>query len=139
MFKHLFITWIFSNLFYVLFIALPIRSPHPFSFEYLQYLPGILVFSFVYSLPSLVTGWICLYIISKVPHPIQVRFFIWLLTAPSLAFLNCILVLQWLDARIGLSLEMTIPAILATGLAVLIRLSSFNKKFGACAAPGQSF
>lgn len=126
MLKHIFYTWLLANLLLpVCLLLFFMGEEREFTLVWFFLFP----ISIFFSSPCLFVGWACLFIIDRSSNPVAIKFALWLLTAPSLAFLACMVVLQQIGLWDRDALEFTIPAMLATALAVLIRYSYFKKSF----------
>ncbi len=131
MFLHIFYTWLLSNFFHLfVFITLSMIRDHS------VYIPGpgdfsigvlILGASLIASVPCLLLGWLCLYIINTSLYPGGIKFILWLATGPSLVFFEFLFVLFVTDQMDIELFLFSIPAITAVGLAILIRYGQFRK------------
>jgi hypothetical protein len=131
MFNHIFFTWLLSNLFHPVCLLLFLMTESPGFFTMDGIVLGLYFFpiSIILSLPCLFIGWCCLFVISRSPNPVEIRFILWLLIAPSLAFVDCLVVLGLSGMMDKETLEFTIPAMIAASLAVLTRYSYFKRNF----------
>lgn len=129
MFLHIFYTWIIANLLHPVFIFLGIylTDGDPiFTGELLQLLFLALMYSLLFSIPSLFIGWLCLYLISITPFNNDAKFLIWLFVAPLLVFIE-ILVILLLEGNIDVTeLKFALPGMAAVALTVLSRYVQFQ-------------
>jgi hypothetical protein len=131
MFLHIFYTWLLSNFF------------HPFVFllwsmvrNNFADLPGAELFaigsfffgiSLIISVPCLLVGWLCLYLISVSLNTAVTKYILWLVVGPSLVFFEVLFILLFsneIDIEILLS---SFPAMIAVVVAILIRQRQFEK------------
>lgn len=92
---------------------------------------GLMIFMYalIFSLPSLVIGLLAEYLIDKIHLKANVRFVIWLLIGPWIAWLNWLLIFLLAgDISEVFVWSITIPSMLSVILASLIRYRAFTRK-----------
>lgn len=134
MFLHVFYTWLLANFF------------HPFVFLLLSMLgsdstdfPGTEVFaiglfffgaSVLFSVPFLLVGWLCLYLVNASPNTAVTKYLLWLVVGPSLVFFAMLLFTLLFTSEIDIEILLfSLPAMVAVAVAILIRHSQFDKLF----------
>jgi hypothetical protein len=131
MFLHTFYTWLLSNLFHpILFVILSIiRQDYPGFWEQHLLIDAVTFFacSLVISLPCLLLGWLCLYLIINSPYSAGTKFMLWLMTGPSLVFLEFLFVLLVMNIMEVEIFLFSLPGIAAVGISILIRYRQFEK------------
>jgi hypothetical protein len=89
----------------------------------------IFIYAMLFSLPSLLMGFLTEYIITKTIADITYRYLFWLFLSPLVALLNWILVAVMFDGGVRwMELSLAIPSMIAVILASLIRYASFLKQ-----------
>ena len=88
----------------------------------------LFIYGFLFSMPSLLLGFLAAYLVSKM-HPVPLtRFLYWLLLSPLVALLNWMLVALFFGGRIAWDdFSIALPAMIAVLLASLMRYKSFLK------------
>lgn len=91
----------------------------------------VLFYSFVFSLPSLLLGFLAGHFISLIPSGLIAQYIVWLFTAPLIVILNFILLVLVLAGGqlLFFELEIAIPGIISVFIASVIRYYSFAKAF----------
>ena len=132
MFRHVLYTWLLANFIYPAVIILyfimgesGVNSPTQFFAGYLYFL----WISLVLSLPCLLISWLCFSVISRSQNSVDVKFTLWLLVGPSLAFCECISLVALVPGIGNEKPLLTISAIIAVVLAIVIRHRHFNYYF----------
>ena len=131
MFLHTFYTWLLSNLLHpVLFILLLIITENNTDILNSGFVTAIVTFfavSLVISLPCLLLGWLCLYLITNSPYSAGTKFMVWLTTGPSLVFFEFLFILLFMDLIETEIFLFSFPGIAAIGISILIRFRQFEK------------
>jgi hypothetical protein len=131
MFLHTFYTWLLSNLLHpVLFVILSIITQnYPGIFNPHFFIDAVTFFawSLVISLPCLLLGVLCLYLIINSPYSAGTKFMLWLATGPSLVFLEFLFILLVMNLVEIEILLFSFPGIAAVGISILIRYWQFEK------------
>jgi hypothetical protein len=131
MFLHTFYTWLLSNLLHpVLFILLPIITGNNTDIFNSEFVNDTVIFfrlSLIISLPCLLLGWLCLYLILNSPYSAGTKFILWATTGPSLVFFGFLFMLLFMNLMGAEILLFSFPGIAAVGISILIRSRQFEK------------
>lgn len=126
---HTFSTWLVANLIHpVMMIFASLIMPEDF-FNLHEEGGFIVLITFVLllvSLPCLLAGWLCLMIIVPAPHSLQLRFLVWMVTAPCIIVSQGLLMMLIIGAGSKVLIAF-IPAMMAVILSVLIRYRQFKQ------------
>jgi hypothetical protein len=98
-----------------------------FGDEFIRVYISAFIYSIVISVPCLLAGWFCVYLVSTIPLSVEAKFLIWLTIAPSLVFFEIFIILLvtgYIEAEL---LLYSIPGMAATGIAILSRYKQFQK------------
>jgi len=132
MFLHTFYTWIIANLLHPVFIffAVYLIDGYPFfGTSVLEIFFLVTLYSLTFSIPCLLIGWLCFYLVSTTPLTVEAKFLTWLIAAPVLVFLEIfiiLLIIGQIDAEL---LLYSMPGMAATGIAILVRYRQFKNFF----------
>jgi len=130
MFLHTFYTWVIANLLHPILILLALHlmcGETVFGDEFIRVYITAFIYSIVISVPCLLAGWFCVYLVSTIPLSVEAKFLIWLTIAPSLVFFEIFIILLvtgYIEAEL---LLYSIPGMAATGIAILSRYKQFQK------------
>jgi len=120
-------TWLVANLLHPVAMFLYFNEG-PVSVSAID-IPGVFQvvgFSFLFSLPSLLLGFLADYLISFLRAGAGVKFITWFATAPLIALLNFVLLfLVFGGSFLFTELQIALPAMMAVAVAVLLRHRSF--------------
>lgn len=133
MFLHIFYTWLLSNLFHpFVFLLLSMIRGHATSFLNAEvFTIGLIFFgaSLLFSVPCLLVGWLCLYLINASPNSAGTKFMLWLIIGPSLVFLEVLFIL-FCTGQIDIQILLfSFPAMIAVAVAILIRHRQSERLF----------
>lgn len=122
--------WLLANLFHPVILMIWFDDwGFTFNSEDISIALMVFIYAFLFSLPSLLFGFITEYIISKTVTDTTYRYLWWLFLSPLIAVLNWVLVSSlfggWIHWR---ELSLAIPSMIAVVLASLIRYASFLKQ-----------
>lgn len=131
MFLHTLYTWLLSNLLhpflFMIFLLVGEGSAGSFCSDNLIIELSFFTASLIISLPCLLVGWRCLYLIISFPFSGNSKFLIWLITAPVLVFLEFLFILFISDFLEIEFLVFSIPGMTAAMISILIRYKQFRK------------
>lgn len=130
MFLHTFYTWVLANLIHpvMFFLAtLIVGDASGFNQNLFESYFLYLVYSFCISFPCLFLGWLSLYIILVTPGSDDVKFFLWLVTAPAVILFEFLVILVLFDLIKLEILLFSVPGIAAIGVSILVRYQQFKK------------
>ena len=130
MFLHTFYTWLLANLLHPLIFflaALIMREAPGFDQNLFEIFYLLLFYSFCFSLPCLLLGWLCLYLIICSPYSDDAKFILWLVTAASLIILEFLVILFIGDLTDLALLLFSLPGVAALSASILIRYKQFKK------------
>jgi len=89
----------------------------------------VFIYALLFSLPSLLMGFLTEYIITKTVADIMYRYLFWLFLSPLVALLNWVLVAVMFDGGVRwMELSVAFPSMIAVILASLFRYASFLKQ-----------
>jgi hypothetical protein len=91
----------------------------------------IMIYTMIFSIPSLLLSLLAGYLFSLLQAPVITRFLLWLFVAPLIVLLNYVLLSLVLTGGsfAFFEIQMAIPAIIAVVVVVLLRYHSFLKVF----------
>ena len=130
MFRHTFFTWLLANSLHPVigFIAIFIMDDASrFDQDFFLVYFLSLAYSCFISIPCLLLGWLSLYIILVTPNSDDVRFFLWLITAPALILFEFLVILILFDSIELKVLLYSLPGIAAIVVSILVRNQQFKK------------
>ena len=122
--------WLLANLFHPVILMIWFDDwGFNFSSEDIGIALMIFIYAMLFSLPSLLMGFITEYILTKTVTDITYRYLFWLFISPLIALLNWVLVAVMFDGGVRwMELSLAIPSMIAVILASLIRYASFLKQ-----------
>ncbi len=122
--------WLLANLFHPVILMIWFDDwGFTFKSEDISIALMIFIYAMLFSLPSLLLGFLTEYIITKTVADITYRYLFWLFLSPLVALLNWVLVAFMFDGGVRwMELSLAIPSMIAVILASLIRYASFLKQ-----------
>ena len=120
-------TWFWANLLhpFIMFFYFDFFD-HSSGSELFGVLFAIFIYSLIFSLPSLFISFLWVYLISKLPVSVRVKYIAWIVSAPLLVILNFMLISLLSGSDITFSeLQIAIPAMIAVVIIILIRYKQF--------------
>lgn len=132
MFLHTFYTWIIANLLHPVFIFFAvyfIDGHFIFGTNFFEFFFLAILYSFAFSIPCLLIGWLCFYLVSTTPLTLEAKFLTWLIAAPVLVFLEMFIILLIIGQIDTELLLYSMPGMAATGIAILVRYRQFQNFF----------
>jgi hypothetical protein len=124
---HVSATWLIANLLHPLVALIVFGGNSDLNLDMVASVLGIIVYSLLFSLPSLLLSFLAIYGIFKLPSSITVKYITWLVIAPFIVFVN-----YWLLFSVFLGVSMQkedtdfmLPAMIAVVLTILVRYISF--------------
>jgi hypothetical protein len=122
--------WLLANLFHPVILMIWFDDwSFNFNSEDIGIALMIFIYAMLFSLPSLLMGFLTEYIITKTVGDITYRYLFWLFLSPLVALLNWVLVAFMFDGGVRwMELSLAIPSMIAVILASLIRYASFLKQ-----------
>lgn len=134
MFLHVFNTWLIANLLHPLLVFLfsvlfffDGASVPVFNGEMIEIMLYVLAFSLLLSLPCLLVATLCFCHIADMKYTVTSRFVCWLFAATGSVFFCLWGLILLFDIAAFQTIIYALPAIAATGIAVLIRYRQFVK------------
>ena len=90
--NHMAITWLCANLFHPVVMMFYFNDPAiPATVGEIGSLLQIMIYSMIFSIPSLLLSLLAGYLFSLLQAPVITRFLLWLFVAPLIVFLNYVL------------------------------------------------
>lgn len=127
MIAHFTVTWLLANLLHPFIMWVYFggsgfsSAPELFGIVFM-----IIVYSFIFSIPSLFLSYLAGYLISLMPLEKNMQYLVWLVTAPAIAFVNFLLITALLSGKINFEeIGFSVPAMIAVIIAVLFRFKQF--------------
>lgn len=126
MYLYVAATWLIANLVHPLMLFL-VYGAEDFDMDILGFGLQFVIYSFLFSIPSLFLSFLVMYVIFKLPLSSAGRYISWVISAPVIVVINYWLVFNVIfNTRMGKEgLEFMLPAMIAVVLAILIRYASF--------------
>ena len=126
MYLYVAATWLIANLVHPLMLFL-VYGAEDFAMDILGFGLQFVIYSFLFSIPSLFLSFLVMYVIFKLPLSSAGRYISWVISAPVIVVINYWLVFNVIfNTRMGKEgLEFMLPAMIAVVLAILIRYASF--------------
>jgi hypothetical protein len=124
---HISGTWLLANLLHPVVLFLYIGNSGDQSlFDLIGGYFSIIIFSLIFSSPSLWLSFLWGYLISDFPLPAIGKYFIWIISAPLLIIINLQLILLFFAGEINFSeINFCVPAMIAAEIIILIRYNQF--------------
>jgi hypothetical protein len=130
MFLHTFYTWVLANLLHpIMFFLATVIMGHAAGFDKYLFESALLFlgYSFCFSFPCLLLGWLTLYLILASLYSVEAKFLLWLVTAPSLNIMEFLIILSLFDLMELEILLFLFPGVASVGASILIRYSRFKR------------
>lgn len=132
LFLYTFYTWLLANLLHPLFFFFLLLALGDHAQPYWNEGAIWLLFIFIIvcmacSLPCLIAGWLCMYVIRHTTYLPYAKFLVWLVAAPLLVFFEFLFIGVIADEMEAIILLLMLPSIAAVITAIVIRYSAFAK------------
>ena len=131
MFLYCFITWLLANLLHPFVMLIVFQSEnYLISGEGLGFVIMIFLYILLFSIPSLLMGFLVLHLISLMNIADGIKYFIWLGAALLIILVNLFLIYLLFESTKMITLsdfEIGIPAMIAVTIANLVRVKYFFK------------
>jgi len=131
MFIHTLLTWLLANVIHpiMMFVCLLIVSnfntaPEP---EMIAVAVPLILVSSILSIPALFISWLMLQVITQLMLTSEMKFLLWLLTAPAMILLQFLVMSVLMDLIAMSEIELIIPAMLSALIAIPCRYNAFVK------------
>lgn len=127
MYLHVVNTWFIANLLHPVILFFYFEGAENFEPEMIGFGLQFLVFSFLFSLPSLLLCMGAIYTLFKLSFSVTGRYMIWLIITLLIVIINFwIIFYGFIGAHINKNdFEIIIPALMAAGITVIIRHVQF--------------
>ncbi len=130
--NHMAITWLLANLLHPVVMLFYFNDPAlPTTVGEIGSVLQVMVYTMIFSLPSLLLSLLAGYLLSLLQAPVITRFLLWLIVAPLIAVLNFVLLTLVLTGGsfAFFEIQFGVPAMIAVVIVVLLRYNSFLKIF----------